>query len=179
MPTQTIGFGGDVFDLVLRAGPMGKLVLLILLGFSVASWAIIIHKWRLMRRIKRETHQFREIFAESDHLPVVYAATKQYHASPLARMDDASLSTRAATTADASTTSVTSGRGRGAPRSETQTGGCRYDACAHGPPPREPWDRGAGPARSALIADTPAVSGRRGGRVRRVRRARRPVRRGS
>ena len=86
MPTQTIGFGGDVFDLVLRAGPMGKLVLLILLGFSVASWAIIIHKWRLMRRIRRETNLFREIFAESDNLAVVYAATKQYQASPLARM---------------------------------------------------------------------------------------------
>ena len=86
MPTQTIGFGGDVFDLVLRAGPMGKLVLLILLGFSVASWAFIIHKWRLMRRIRRETRLFREIFAESDNLAVIYAATKQYQASPLARM---------------------------------------------------------------------------------------------
>ena len=86
MPMQTIGLGGDVFDLVWRAGPMGKLVLLVLLGFSVASWAIIIYKWRLMRRIKRETHLFREIFAESDNLSVVYAATKQYHASPLAHM---------------------------------------------------------------------------------------------
>ena len=44
MPTQTIGFGGDVFDLVVRAGLMGKLVLLLLFGFSVASWAIIFHK---------------------------------------------------------------------------------------------------------------------------------------
>lgn len=86
MSTQTIGFGGDVFDLVLRAGPMGKLVLLILIGFSVASWAVIIHKWRLLRRVKRETRMFREIFAESDNLPLVYAATKQYYASPLARI---------------------------------------------------------------------------------------------
>jgi biopolymer transport protein TolQ len=86
MPLQTIGLGGDVFDLVWRAGPMGKLVLLILLGFSVASWAIILYKWRLIRRVKRETHAFREIFAESDNLAVVYAATRQYHASPLARM---------------------------------------------------------------------------------------------
>jgi biopolymer transport protein TolQ len=65
---------------------MGKLVLLILLAFSLGSWAIIIYKWRLMRRIKRETRLFREIFAESDNLSVVYAATKQYHNSPLARM---------------------------------------------------------------------------------------------
>jgi biopolymer transport protein TolQ len=57
-----------------------------LLAFSVASWAIILHKWRLLRRIRRETHLFREIFAESDSLAVVYAATKQYQASPLAMM---------------------------------------------------------------------------------------------
>jgi biopolymer transport protein TolQ len=86
MSTQTIGFGADVFDVVLRAGPMGKFVLLILMGFSVASWAIIIHKWRQLRRVKRETRMFREIFAESDNLPLVYAATKQYRASPLARI---------------------------------------------------------------------------------------------
>ncbi len=86
MPTQTIGLGGEVFELILRAGPMGKLVLLILVGFSIASWAIILQKWRLMRRIKRETRMFREIFAESDNLPLVYAATKQYHVSPLARI---------------------------------------------------------------------------------------------
>jgi biopolymer transport protein TolQ len=86
MPTQTIGLSGEVFELILRAGPMGKLVLLILAGFSIASWAIILQKWRLMRRIKRETRMFREIFAESDNLPLVYAATKQYHVSPLARI---------------------------------------------------------------------------------------------
>ncbi len=86
MPTQTIGLGGEVFELILRAGPMGKLVLLILLGFSIASWAIILQKWRLMRRVKRQTRMFREIFAESDNLPLVYAATKQYYVSPLARI---------------------------------------------------------------------------------------------
>ncbi|MBI3329439.1 MAG: MotA/TolQ/ExbB proton channel family protein [Nitrospinae bacterium] len=83
---QTIGLGGDVFELVLRAGPVGKLVLLILVGFSVASWAIILHKWRHMRRIKRETRMFREVFADSDNLSLVYAATKQYQVSPLARI---------------------------------------------------------------------------------------------
>jgi biopolymer transport protein TolQ len=83
---QGIGVGGDVLDLVLRAGPMGKLVLLILLGFSVASWAIIFHKWRVMRRVRRETRTFREIFAESDNLPLIYAATKQFQDSPLARI---------------------------------------------------------------------------------------------
>ncbi|MBI3327198.1 MAG: MotA/TolQ/ExbB proton channel family protein [Nitrospinae bacterium] len=83
---QTIGLGGDVFDLVVRAGPVGKLVLLILVGFSVVSWAIILHKWWHMRRIRRETRMFHEVFAESDNLALVYAATKQYRVSPLARI---------------------------------------------------------------------------------------------
>jgi biopolymer transport protein TolQ len=75
-----------VLDLIWRAGPVGKLVLLILLGFSIASWAIILHKWWLLRRIRRETRTFREVFTESDNLSLVYAATKQYHFSPLARI---------------------------------------------------------------------------------------------
>jgi biopolymer transport protein TolQ len=52
----------------------------------VASWAIIIQKWWSLRRVRYETRMFREIFAESDNLPLVYAATKQYHVSPLARI---------------------------------------------------------------------------------------------
>jgi biopolymer transport protein TolQ len=65
---------------------MGKMVLLVLLGFSIASWAIIVHKWVTLRRVKRETRMFREIFGESDNLSLIYAATKQYYASPLARI---------------------------------------------------------------------------------------------
>ena len=83
---QTIGLGGDVFDLVVRAGPVGKLVLLILVGFSVVSWGIILQKWWVMHRIRRETRMFHEVFAESDNLALVYAATKQYRVSPLARI---------------------------------------------------------------------------------------------
>ena len=65
---------------------MGKLVLLILLGFSVASWAIIIHKWRLMRRIRRETYCFVKSLPRVTISQSCTAATKQYQASPLARM---------------------------------------------------------------------------------------------
>ncbi len=86
MSIESIGLGGNVFDLVLRAGLVARLVLLILIGFSVASWAIIIHKWRLMQRIKRETRLFRELFADSENLSIVYAATRQFHVSPLARI---------------------------------------------------------------------------------------------
>lgn len=86
MPISTIGFGGDVLDLVWRAGPVGKLVLLILLGFSVASWAIIFHKWRLMRRMRRESRLFRGVFAEGENLSVVHAATRHFQVSPLARI---------------------------------------------------------------------------------------------
>ena len=86
MPIETIGFGGDVFNLVSRMGLAGKLVLLILIGFSIASWTIIVHKWRLIRRIKRENRLFREVFADSEHLALVYGATRQFHVAPLARI---------------------------------------------------------------------------------------------
>mgnify|MGYP006977909686 CR=1 FL=1 len=39
-----------MFDLVLQAGPVVKLVLLILVYFSLVSWAIIFYKFTLARK---------------------------------------------------------------------------------------------------------------------------------
>ena len=41
-----------VIDLVLRSGPTAKIVLLILLVFSVVSWGIILHKSWYLRRVQ-------------------------------------------------------------------------------------------------------------------------------
>ena len=44
--------GGEVLDLVNQTGLVAKTVLLILLAFSVLSWAIILSKWGLLRRAR-------------------------------------------------------------------------------------------------------------------------------
>src|SRR5262245_17035423 len=53
-----------VLELVLNAGPVGKTVLLILLGFSIVSWALIVEKWWQFRRGRRQTLAFLRLLGE-------------------------------------------------------------------------------------------------------------------
>jgi type IV secretory pathway TrbD component len=57
--------GDSVVGLVLRSGPAAKVVLLILLVFSVVSWGIILHKLWHLRRVQKQTATFRDIFRRS------------------------------------------------------------------------------------------------------------------
>jgi biopolymer transport protein TolQ len=74
-----------VLELILNAGPVGKTVLLILLGFSVVSWALIVEKWWLFRRVKRQTLAFLRLFGEGRRAATLIAV-KRYKDSPLAAL---------------------------------------------------------------------------------------------
>ena len=50
--------GGEVVDLVSQTGFVAKTVLLLLLMFSVLSWAIILSKWSLLRRVRVQSGRF-------------------------------------------------------------------------------------------------------------------------
>lgn len=78
-PQQT-----SLVDLIVRSSPISKLVLLILLLFSVASWAIILTKGRIMNRARRESAEFLQVFARSARLQDLYAASASFRSSPLA-----------------------------------------------------------------------------------------------
>jgi len=56
-------FDTQVLKHVLLAGPIVKLVLLLLIGFSVISWAIIFLKFRLFKGIERNQAGFARAFA--------------------------------------------------------------------------------------------------------------------
>jgi len=76
-------FGGDIISLVLQSGPMAKVVLLILLIFSVASWAIMIEKHFLIRKARRESREFLAVFRTSSKFSEVKAICDDLHHSPL------------------------------------------------------------------------------------------------
>lgn len=65
------------------AGPMVKFVLLILLAFSVVSWAIIAYKMMLLRKIEKETTAYYDLFWEKRQFSLIYTASKGYSATPL------------------------------------------------------------------------------------------------
>jgi len=61
---MTSGFRGSVVDLILYSGPVVKIVLVILLFFSILSWTITFSKRRFVRLADRESKSFFRIFWE-------------------------------------------------------------------------------------------------------------------
>lgn len=78
--------GFDVVDLVSNAGVVAKIVLLVLLFFSVISWAIIIFKLVWLRRAGRENARFNAMFWESRKLDLVNETAGGMKYSPLAHI---------------------------------------------------------------------------------------------
>jgi biopolymer transport protein TolQ len=76
----------DIVHMISNAGPMVQFVMLLLLFFSVMSWAIILIKYRYIRKAFKESAEFTDFFWKSRDLSNAYAKAKQLHGSPLARI---------------------------------------------------------------------------------------------
>lgn len=70
-------------DLVLRSGSVAKVVLAILLVFSIFSWAIIIAKWSLFRRARTQSGRFIRAFRKAQRLQDISTVADQFRPSPL------------------------------------------------------------------------------------------------
>lgn len=77
---------GTLMDLLLRASPIAKAVLLLLLIFSVASWSIIFAKWTSFKRAESATSEFLSWFRRSPKLSDLYIHAEPNVKSPLARV---------------------------------------------------------------------------------------------
>jgi biopolymer transport protein TolQ len=80
------GAGSGVLGLFLESGWVGKGIVVILLGFSVASWAIILVKYQYLRRAEKESREFMANFRKTRAIPELqkHAETKKF--SPLATL---------------------------------------------------------------------------------------------
>ena len=85
MPTSE-GLSSGVLELILNAGPVAKVVLAILLLFSIISWALIVEKWWQFRRVRRQTLGFVKVFREGRRPSVVHGAARKFRDSPLAQL---------------------------------------------------------------------------------------------
>ena len=75
-----------ILDLVRGSGLVVQSILYLLILFSVASWAIIAQKYRQIRRAKRESGKFIEIFWERRNLSSIHDASRELSASPVAQV---------------------------------------------------------------------------------------------
>lgn len=70
-------------DLIFRASPVAQLVLLILLIFSIVSWAIIIAKAVATKKAVRQSAEFLQVFQRSTRLADPHASSASFGESPL------------------------------------------------------------------------------------------------
>jgi len=75
--------GTDVLRLVLEAGPVAKLVLLLLLVASVISWGIIVERSRFFRAASRETRAFLARFHGGARLAELRDLAERWYRSPV------------------------------------------------------------------------------------------------
>ncbi|MCL1981285.1 MAG: protein TolQ [Proteobacteria bacterium] len=72
----------SIFEIMKHAGLTGKLVMLILLVFSVCSWSIVIMKFLAFRKAGNASLDFLDAFWESKTLHEAYEAAREYPSSP-------------------------------------------------------------------------------------------------
>jgi biopolymer transport protein TolQ len=75
--------GSEVMDMVSSTGLVAKVVLLILLAFSLLSWAIILSKYGRFRRASVQSARFVKVFRRANRLQELAAVADQFKPSPL------------------------------------------------------------------------------------------------
>jgi biopolymer transport protein TolQ len=81
------GAGGlGLVDMLLGTGPVVQAVLILLIGFSIGSWGIILHKFVQISRARRESERFITIFWESKNLAAIHSAGVGLKRSPIAQV---------------------------------------------------------------------------------------------
>lgn len=79
--------GGPNIWLMIQISDLAtKIILAILLGFSVFSWAIILRKVRAFRRLRRQREQFFHVFERRESLADAYQATLSLPDNPFSEV---------------------------------------------------------------------------------------------
>lgn len=79
-------FHGSLLNMILDAGVMVQFVLLLLLFFSVVSWAIILMKYRSIKKVQRENELFLEAYMKSNKLSDILPDAKRFIHSNIAEV---------------------------------------------------------------------------------------------
>jgi biopolymer transport protein TolQ len=74
----------DIWSLIWHAGWVVQFVLLLLVTFSVTSWAIIMAKYKVIKNAREQNSEFEEIFWQAGSLSAAHTQTKHLALSPLA-----------------------------------------------------------------------------------------------
>src|SRR3954447_17162973 len=81
------GFGGGMIEhLFSGTGPVVLAVLWLLIGCSASAWGITFYKLGQIRRARKQSERFVEIFWDSNSLSNINTASLEYKLSPVAQV---------------------------------------------------------------------------------------------
>ena len=79
-------FHGSLLSMILDAGAMVQFVLLLLLFFSIVSWAIILMKFKVLKKVKKENDAFLEVYMKGNKLSEIFPESKKFQYSTIAEV---------------------------------------------------------------------------------------------
>jgi biopolymer transport protein TolQ len=82
----TPGMAPGIVGLFMESGWMGKVVMAILLCFSIISWAMILLKFQYLRKAEKESLAFLQIFRKTKKVEELSFSANQMKFSPLATL---------------------------------------------------------------------------------------------
>jgi biopolymer transport protein TolQ len=83
---QVPGHQDSVLDMVVGSGPVVRVVLLLLVLFSIGCWGIALAKGLEMRRARKQSERFVDIFWEAKNLATIQTASMDLKESPVAQV---------------------------------------------------------------------------------------------
>lgn len=78
-----VAIGGEIVSLLWQSGPVAKLVIVVLLFFSLLSWSIILSKWGMFRRARVQSSRFLKAYRKAQRLQDIATVADQFQPSPL------------------------------------------------------------------------------------------------
>jgi biopolymer transport protein TolQ len=78
----------NIWEMIRHNGPLGIVVLGVLICFSLFSWTVIFSKWQALRGARQTNAKFLRAFRKASGLEAVLVASEQYRPSPLVSVFD-------------------------------------------------------------------------------------------
>lgn len=76
--------GGGLYSLIIQSGTVAKIILLLLLLASIASWSLVLSKWFLLRRALNENRKFLDTFWAGKSIDEIFTQSDRFPSSPVA-----------------------------------------------------------------------------------------------
>src|SRR5215510_10683735 len=75
-----------LWETITSSGPISFAALILLIVFSVVSWAIMVHKYFVLRRASRQSDKFLDAFWAAKRLDQMYQQSDHFGGSPIAQV---------------------------------------------------------------------------------------------